>query len=84
MVASYSEALEVEELISIIGKEGLSEEQKYLLDMGEKFEQLFLTQDFYDNREILKTLTIGWQVLSNMPESMLIRINEKYIERYQV
>lgn len=35
-----------------------------------------------EDRDIETTLTIGWEMLAELPESMLTRIDNKFIEKY--
>ena len=36
----------------------------------------------YEDRTIEQTLSIGWSVLRELPESELFRIKSEYIEKY--
>ena len=35
-----------------------------------------------ENRSIIDTLTIGWELLSILPETELKRIKQEYIDKY--
>jgi V/A-type H+-transporting ATPase subunit B len=72
----------VRNLASIIGEEELSEGDKRYLKFGEKFEQIYLTQSEYENRDIGRTLDLGWQVLTEIPRDELLRVKTEYIEKY--
>ena len=67
LLASYSNALETRDLISVVGEDSLNLEQKALLKFGEDFENKFVNQDFTENRDFNTTFSIGWDVLSNLP-----------------
>ncbi len=82
LLASYSSALEVKDLISIVGEEGLSLNQKATLRFGDDFEKKFLNQGLGENRNFSKTLTLAWEVLSNLEKSQLFRIHKKFIDKY--
>jgi len=82
LLASYSNYLEVKDLISIVGEDGLNYDQKNILKFGRDFEEVFLNQKSNENRDIDKTLTIAWDVISNLTKNQLIRIHEKYINKY--
>ena len=82
LFAGYSKVRQVRNLSSIIGEEELSENDKKYLKFGEKFEQVFLSQGEYENRDIGMTLDLGWQVLASLPREELLRIKEEYIEKY--
>ncbi len=82
LLASYSSALEVKDLISIVGEEGLSLNQKATLRFGDDFEKKFLNQGLGENRNFSKTLTLAWEVLSNLEKNQLFRIHKKFIDKY--
>jgi V/A-type H+-transporting ATPase subunit B len=82
LFAAYSKVKQVRNLASIIGEEELSEGDKRYLKFGEKFEQIYLTQSEYENRDIGRTLDLGWQVLTEIPRDELLRVKTEYIEKY--
>ncbi len=82
LLASYSEYIEVKDLISIVGEDGLNFEQKNILKFGNGFEQRFLNQKEDENRSFKESLDIAWDVLSNLNQNQLIRIHQKYIDKY--
>ncbi len=82
LLASYSSSLEVRDLISIVGEDSLNLDQKALLKFGEEFERKFLNQLFEENRNFANTLSIGWEVLANIPQNQLYRIHRELIDKY--
>ncbi|MDR1931120.1 MAG: V-type ATP synthase subunit B [Treponema sp.] len=82
LFAAYSKVKQIRNLASIIGEEELSDADKKYLKFGEKFESLFLTQGEDENRDIGRTLDLGWQVLTEIPRDELLRIKQEYIEKY--
>lgn len=82
LLSSYSNYLEVKDLISIVGEDGLNYEQKNLLKFGIDFEQRFLNQKEDENRTFENTLNMAWDVISNLNSNQLIRIHQKYIDKY--
>ncbi|MDR2418626.1 MAG: V-type ATP synthase subunit B [Treponema sp.] len=82
LFAAYSKVKQVRNLASIIGEEELSEADKQYLRFGEKFEQKFLTQGDFENRDIERTLNIGWETLTEIPRDELLRIKQELIEKY--
>ncbi len=82
ILSSYSNALEVRDLISIVGEDGLNLNQKALLEFGEIFEKKFINQEFNENRDFKETFKLAWEVLSILPKNQLFRINMSYIEKY--
>jgi len=84
LIASYSDAQDVRDLISIIGEESLNREQRALLDFADDFEKKFLNQSPEEDRSFDETFKIAWEVLSNLPKSKLHRIKKKYIDKFYV
>jgi V/A-type H+-transporting ATPase subunit B len=84
LLASYSNALEVRDLISVVGEDSLNLEQKALLKFSEDFENKFMNQKFDENRDFTKTFSISWDVLTNLPINQLYRIHQEFINKYYV
>jgi len=82
LFASYSKVKQLRNLASIIGDEELSVVDKKYLKFGEDFESVFLGQGEFENRDINRTLDIGWEILSDIPRDELLRIREEYINKY--
>ncbi|TFG15786.1 MAG: V-type ATP synthase subunit B [Promethearchaeota archaeon] len=82
LLASYSKSLEVRDLISIVGEEGLNSDQKELLEFGNLFENRFINQETDENREFSQTFEIAWNVLSILNKNQLLRIHQQYIDKY--
>jgi V/A-type H+-transporting ATPase subunit B len=82
LFAAYAKVKHVRNLVSIIGEEELSVDDKRYLKYGEKFEQIFLIQGEYENRSIDRTLDLGWKILSELPREDLLRVKEEYFEKY--
>jgi V/A-type H+-transporting ATPase subunit B len=83
LYAAYAKTKEVERLASIVGVEELSEINRRYLRFGEQFEREFIAQDPYDNRDFLRTLTLGWETLRPLPDAELTRVSRELIERYR-
>ncbi|MDR3191566.1 MAG: V-type ATP synthase subunit B, partial [Treponema sp.] len=84
LFAAYSRVKQVRNLASIIGEEELSDNDKLYLKFGEKFEQIFLIQGEHENRDIGRTLDLGWQVLTYIPKEELLRVKTEYIDKYMI
>jgi V/A-type H+-transporting ATPase subunit B len=82
LLSAYSNYLEVKDLISIVGEDGLSFEQKNFLNFGVDFEQKFLNQKVNENRDFETTLNLAWDVLSNLTTAQLFRIHQKFLDKY--
>ena len=82
LFAAYSHVKQIRNLASIIGEEDLSDTDRQYMKFGEKFESLFLAQDEGENRDIDRTIDLGWKVLSEIPRDDLLRIKHEYITKY--
>ncbi len=82
LYAAYAEGVDLRDLVAIVGEDALSDRDRKYLDFAQKFEEKFVKQDHNENRSIEKTLSIGWNLLSNLPKSELKKIDEKYIKKY--
>ena len=82
LLSSYSNSLEVRDLISIVGEDGLNFDQRRLLKFSDEFEQKFLNQKSNENRTFEETLTLAWDVLSNLNKNQLLRIHQYYIDKH--
>ncbi len=82
LYGAYAKALEASSLSSIVGKEALSDTDRMYLKFGEDFEGRFISQGRDERRDIEKTLEIGWDLVSALPERELSRIKPEYIEKY--
>ena len=69
-------------LASVIGEDELSPLDKKYLVFGREFEHRFVGQEIHDNRTILDTLQIGWELLGLLPREELDRIDTKLLDRY--
>ena len=58
-------------------------DRKYL-KVANNFERKFVNQGVDENRSIEQTLNIGWELLSEIPESELKRIKPEFIAKYRV
>lgn len=84
LLASYSDALEARDLLSVVGEDGLNYDQKELLGFGNAFEKKFLNQGTSENRNFNDTFSLAWEVLSNLSRNQLFRIHQKFIENYYI
>jgi V/A-type H+-transporting ATPase subunit B len=82
LLASYSDALEARDILSVVGEDGLNLDQKELLYFGDAFEKKFLDQGTTENRSFEETFEIAWEVLSDLSQNQLFRIHQKFIEKY--
>lgn len=79
---SYSRVGEVRNISQIVGEEDLSEIDKKYLEFGDEFEKRFLSQDPTENRELEKSLDLGWEILSILPRTELHRVSPENLDKF--
>ncbi len=82
LFGAYARAQDAKSLSSIVGAEALTEIDRKYLNFGDAFESRFIKQGFDEDRSIERTLEIGWELLSMLPETELTRIKEEYVKKY--
>jgi V/A-type H+-transporting ATPase subunit B len=82
LFASYARGKESKELATILGEAALTEEDKKYVEFSDKFEEVFVQQGEDENRDIARSLIIGWQTLTILSINELKRIKDEYIEKY--
>ena len=80
--ASYARALEVRNLASIIGAEDLSETDQNYLTFADTFERRFVGQREDEERSIIETLDLAWDLLSLLPPQALTRVGAADLAKY--
>lgn len=82
LFSCYAKVGDARALASVIGEDELSDIDKRYLVFGSEFENRFIGQGKDENRTILDTLTIAWNLLGLMPRSELDRIDTKVLDVY--
>lgn len=80
--ASYARALEVRNLASIIGAEDLSETDQNYLAFADAFERRFVGQREDEERSVVETLDLAWDLLSLLPPEALTRVGAADLAKY--
>lgn len=81
LYSAYAQAHRLRLLSNVVGEEGLSENERALLSFGERLELEFIDQGG-TRRTLEHTLDLGWQLLSSLPDELLLRLNDTQIERH--
>ena len=81
LYASYARGRDLRRLVSIIGEEALSEQDRKYLKFADDFEDQYVAQGDED-RDIEDTLAIGWELFSMLPRAELKRVSEEFIKKY--
>jgi len=79
---AYAEGRAFRDLVAVVGEEALSTRDKLYLNFADAFERRFVKQHEYENRDIERTLDLGWDLLSMLPEVELKRIDPSTIAKY--
>jgi V/A-type H+/Na+-transporting ATPase subunit B len=83
LYATYAQGKDARALSAIVGEEALSDTDRKFLKIANNFERKFVNQGIDENRSIEHTLDIGWELLSNLPESEMKRIKSEFIIKYR-
>jgi V/A-type H+/Na+-transporting ATPase subunit B len=82
LYALYARAKRVEMLASIIGEEDLSPHDRLFLTFSRDFDRKFIQQGPSENRSILDTLDLGWELARILPEKDLTRLKPEEIRKH--
>ncbi|HEV2231484.1 MAG TPA: V-type ATP synthase subunit B, partial [Thermoplasmata archaeon] len=83
LYASYATGKDQRALSAIVGEEALSATDRIYLKVADRFEKEFVNQRPDEDRTIDESLAIGWDILSELPESELKRIKPEFIQKYR-
>ncbi len=82
LFASYAKVIDARSLASVIGEEELSPIDKKYIEFGRLFENRFVNQGFYENRDITESLDLGWELLSTLPRGELDRVDDELLDKF--
>jgi V/A-type H+-transporting ATPase subunit B len=82
LYSAYAEGRDLRDLVAVVGEEALTEKDRKTLEFADRFEREFVTQSKDEDRSIERTLEIGWDLLSILPERELKRIKDDFIKKY--
>jgi V/A-type H+-transporting ATPase subunit B len=82
LFACYARGKEARELAVILGEAALSDLDRLYLKFADEFENRFVRQAETENRTIIETLELGWELLRVIPRLELKRIREEHLEKY--
>ena len=84
LYALYAKAKRVETLASIIGEEDLTAHDRLYLRFSHELERRFIQQAPSENRTIVGTLDLGWELAMIFPERDLTRVKPEQLRRHGV
>ena len=82
LYAGYARGKEAKELAAILGEAALSDDDKLFARFADEFENRYINQGENEDRTIIDTLTIGWELLAMLPRTELKRVRDEYLEKY--
>lgn len=82
LFASYARVQDAKDLASVIGEDELSPLDQAHIVFGRLFEKYFLFQGFDENRDMLETLELGWDLLSVLPKDALERVDAQTLDTF--
>jgi V/A-type H+-transporting ATPase subunit B len=82
LFSSYARGKELRSLIEIVGEEALSATDRRQLHFADAFEAKLVNQDYYEDRDIEKTLDIGWELFSSLEKNEVKRVKDEFIAKY--
>jgi V/A-type H+-transporting ATPase subunit B len=80
LFAAYARALRVRVLASVMGEQGLPENDRQFLAFADRFERQFVLQPAA--RTLEESLEAGWSVLQGLPHGELTRLSNAQIGRH--
>ncbi len=81
LYAAYAQGRNVRKLRDIVGEDSLSDGDKRYLAFADEFEDRMVGQGD-ENRNILETMDLGWDLLKDIPRGDLRRLSRADIEKY--
>jgi len=82
LFAAYAKGREVQELSVILGDAALTEIDKLYVKFASDFENKYVRQGINEDRSIIETLDLGWELLQLLPISELTRVRDEFLDKY--
>tara|TARA_B000000532_G_scaffold155612_1_gene125198 strand:+ start:50726 stop:52105 length:1380 start_codon:yes stop_codon:yes gene_type:complete len=82
LYAAYAQGRELRGLVAIVGEDALNERDLQMLKFADLFENKFLRQSRDEDRSIEGTLDLAWELLSSINTKYLVRLDQKWIDKY--
>ena len=75
LYAGYARGKEAQELATILGEAALTAEDQKYMRFANEFEGRYISRGYYENRDVIETLDLGWELLSMFDDVELKRID---------
>ncbi len=82
LYSAYANGKDLRSLSAIVGEAALGEQDKLYLKFADEFEKRYINQGLYEDRTIENTLSLGWELLSMLPEEEMKRVKRDHIKKY--
>jgi len=82
LYSAYAQGKDARALSAIVGEGALSDLYRTFVIIANDFEKNFVHQELNENRSIEQTLSLGWELLSDLSESDLTRIKSDMVAKY--
>lgn len=82
LFAAYARGKESKELMVVLGEAALTDIDKLYAEFADTFEREYVSQGYYNNRDIEETLNLGWKLLSILPRTELKRIKDEFLDEF--
>ncbi|KAL0207663.1 hypothetical protein P9112_012291 [Eukaryota sp. TZLM1-RC] len=79
---NYASGKDAKAMVSVIGIDGLTSEDRLYLEFEERFETEFLAQKKEERRSIVQSLDLAWDLLRLVPREYLKRISSTVLNKY--
>ncbi|MHB8396537.1 MAG: V-type ATP synthase subunit B [Thermoplasmataceae archaeon] len=82
LYSAYANGKDLRSLSAIVGEEALSKSDRTYLKFADSFESQYVRQGTGEDRSIERTLDLGWELLSVLPEGEMKRVKRDHIEKF--
>jgi V-type H+-transporting ATPase subunit B len=82
LYANYAIGQDTRAMKAVVGEEALSDDEHKYLEFTDKFEEQFIAQGPYQNRDIFESLNVAWRLLRIFPKELLKKIPVKVRDQY--
>merc|ERR1711998_312461 len=82
LYANYAIGQDTRAMKAVVGEEALSEDEHKYLEFTDKFEETFIAQGPYQNRDVFDSLNVAWRLLRIFPKELLKKIPAKIKDQY--
>ena len=82
LFSAYAQGKQAKELSAILGESALSDSDKKFAKFAERFESEYVSQSFETDRTIEETISLGWELLKELPRTELKRIRDEFLYKY--